>query len=1169
MFRKIQSLFILFLILSFSSFSKHKGDYLNNITTKYITPHYTWAKPLYGGKIKCLFIVVRQGAREVVEVWERMDIDFESFIVFHSGLLTLEDMYEGQVEGTTFFEKKNEIISKLNKDYDVIIFGNVKFDILPAEAKYKIIEKVKNGTGLIFFYNHGTIYKNIFKTEENCNWLSKGIDLESIPFTPTGWTPQNLLTSDKKFKIEELFKGYKFGNGRILIVNYPGVHSTYWGGVSLTNLESYSPFWKADYENYMALISRAILWAAKREKDFNLIPINFKNGDYIKQEKFPFDLKFRVETEKGSKIFFRVRDIWNEIVYTKEINMDEPEINLNMPFLKGGKYFIDYIIKTKNEVKDFGFFSFNIDPYIGNVILSTDKESYNKGEKIKISLNIENDLKGKGEIFIKIVDSLYRKTYIQKNFPISSGNKNFNFDIYVDDFPTIGAYLQCYIIENGNILVKTEKEIFFPKREKETFPVILWGGIKEELAEIYIPQILKAGFTSSLNHPSKEGLNAKIAALFNLKFVPYMYRIMLNSDENGWTQEGWLRTSDTKNKEKYGGDGSFYNPVVQEEAKKVIVERIKNLPLYGPLVYSLGDENYFSYDGGFSPSEEEEFKIFLEEKYKKIENLNKEWGEKFNSFEEVKHYKLKEAVEKRKYAAWYDHRCFMEKEYAEYHHYLSKIIKEIDPYAKVGAEGSVPGNLEYTISKLEFWGPYADKIQNELLRSIGWDKLRTNWWGGYVGSHGGRDEYPYPLWQPLLCGIVNGNSWFAAGPGSEGFISVDFSYAEYFEKMLPRLKKLYDGIAQLLVENKLKNDKIAIHWSHPSYSISLLGEPFISPKNSTSQFIDFSYRNGINFEFLTTDMIEKGKLKDYKIFFLFGSSSINDKEKEEIENFVKNGGVLVSDMNPGILNGYCRPLGESQIKNVIGSDIKGEEKFIFKPVNIDCEIRGKRILFNVEKVLTSPEEDLFKVNYLGKGISIFLNFELNSAFNTSSLKAFDKFLLDILEISGIKKEIELEGLNKERTIIRMRENPEFKIVGILTTRDDIGKRMKLIFDEKYYIYRSDDSFIKYADSIEEKVIEPFMIYSLFKEKQEEPKVKIENENIKRGEKIKLSLLNKKGERIYRIRIYNKDEEIYKNVLKFENIIEIPISYDEKRGNYTCEITDIATGLKCKINFNLI
>ena len=40
-----------------------------------------------------------------------------------------------------------------------------------------------------------------------------------------------------------------------------------------------------------------------------------------------------------------------------------------------------------------------------------------------------------------------------------------------------------------------------------------------------------------------------------------------------------------------------------------------------------------------------------------------------------------------------------ETEYADYHHFLSAAIKSVDKFAKVGAEGSEPGDLEKTLAE--------------------------------------------------------------------------------------------------------------------------------------------------------------------------------------------------------------------------------------------------------------------------------------------------------------------------------------------------------------------------------------------------------------------------------------------------------------------------------------
>lgn len=1165
--RKLKVILCLFILsFSISSFAKYNGDYLNKITTKYITPHLNWAKPLSKGKIKALFIVPRRPAREVVEIWERMDLDIDAFIVFHSGALAIENMYEGAIEGTTNYEKKQEIIKKIQNKYDVYIFGNVMLDILPSEAKYKILKNVKDGAGLVFFYNNGTKYKKIFSNPtDEAEKISENLSFQGFPSKLRNMEPSKLI------------KTYKFGKGKIIVIDYPERVSTYWGGLSLTQREDYSGKWKGIYENSMALVAKSILWAADKTPSISVYNNSFSDNCRISQDDFNKEkVKISLVGKKGTKgkITIRIRNELNEINYKKSFKYylkdGKDLISFYPPFLPSGKYYFDFLVETKNGVDNFGYWTFNINSYIGKASINTDKISYENGENVKAEITTENPVKDDCEVILQLSDSPYKKIWMKKELSLPAGRKKLNISLTVKDFPTIAGYLECEIVSKKGTLGKVRKELFFPKREKEIFPRVLWDGSNTWLPEFYEPQILNAGFTAALNHPTKDGENAKIAAIFNLKFVPYMYRIGLTPDKNGWTQEFWLRTGNKKNREKYKGDGSFYNPIVQQASKNVILQRIKNLPLYGPLVYSLGDENFYRYGGGYSPSEEKEFKKYLKEKYKNIEKLNKEWETNFESFDNVKHYKIDECRKEKKYAAWFDVRYFIDKEYGDYHHYLTKVIKEVDPYARVGAEGSMPGDLEYTISKLKFWGPYGDKIMNELLRSIGPDKFKTNWWGGYVGSHGGRNSYPYPLWQPLLCGIVNGNSWYSTGPSSEGFLSVDLSYAKYFSDLLPRLKTLYNGIAQILILNKLRNDGIAIHWSYTSYTASFMDERFFNPKNSTGAFINFAYRNGLNFDFLTTKMIESGDLKNYKILFLFGSSSISDTEKERIENFVKNGGIVVADLNPGILDGYCKYIGKSQLSDVFGAEIKGKEKFALSSVNVNKEVNGTKISFKADKVFTSPETDVFHINNYGTGHGILLNFNLASALNTSSMEEFDNFLLNLLSTAGIKKQVNITGVSKDSLIVRIRKNPDCDILGILVSKKDIDKKIKIDLRSEKFVYKPEYGFIKKGKTIEEKITEPFIIFSLFDKKVPDIKVKIKNKRIKRGGKIYISLPEMKKGRLIRISIGNEKGNIYNKVIILKNnSLLIPVAYNEKTGNYKIEITDVLTGLKAKEKIKLI
>ncbi|MCM8804075.1 MAG: beta-galactosidase [Candidatus Omnitrophica bacterium] len=1163
--------FFIFIFISFSLYSleKHNGDYLNKLTTSYVTDHLNWAKPYSAGKIKVLFLVPRHGAREVIEIWQRLDIDFEAFILFYTGLIAHDNVYEATIEGTSTYEKKQELLSKLEKDYDVIIFGHVNFEALPPEAQYKILEKVKNGSGLVFFYNPNL---KIEKTTSNPIDKTEEI-IRNFPFLGLCWSLQ-------KIELKNLIKTYMFGKGKIVIFNYPEDHSTWYDGLSLTNPIPYNRFWKAYYENNMVLIAKTIIWAGNKKTTVFIENKNFQNGDTFFQESFPKNFDFSISGKKNEKlvIYFRLRDEWNEVNLEKKFSIEnvgeKKQINFSIPFLKAGKYFLDFIISSKKGTLDFGFYTFNVNSEVGKTEIQTDKISYMSGEKIKLNINLEKPLKQNTEILIQITDSFKKKVWFQKNYLFPKDIKNKEFEVEISQFPGLCGYLECLFINGKNILLKLDKELFFPKREKEIFPSIVWNGMGSYLREFYLPRIVDAGFIACLGH--NPHINAPIEAKFNLKNVPYSFQIGLFSDENGWTQQRWpLFTSDPKNKEKYKGDGSFYNPIIQEEAEKSLLEIIKDIPLYKPFIYSLGDENYFDYNGGYSPSEEKAFKSYLKEKYQTIENLNREWETSFKNFEEVRHYKLEEAKREKKYASAYDHKFFMEKQYADYHHYLANFIKSIDPDAIVGAEGSSPGNLEYTISKLDFWGPYENKVENEVLRCIGKDKLRTVWWGGYTKTHGGRDIYPYPLWSPLLCGIINGNSWYNAGPSSEGFIACDYTYAKYFQEMLPRLQKLYEGLGHLLVVNPLTNDGIAIHWSHLSNSLTFIDGELQNPSSSISTIIDTFYRYGINFDFLTTNMIEEGKLSNYKILFLFSSYALTEKESDRIKEFVKNGGLLISDFIPGIFNGYGRYLGKTSLADIFQiQPVQEIKKTKRGKIEIEKVINGEKIKFSSNQIQYIPDSEIFKIVEFGKGKAILLNFSLSSALTSSSLEDIDNFILQILKIKKVIPYLNLEVEKKipEQIIVRIRENKRCKILGILFPKETIGKNFRIKLNEERYVYQANEKFLFKKREWSDKINQPFLIYSLFAESQNKPLVKINSSIFKLGEKIVLTMPGAKDGDIYRIVVYNQKEQIYKKIVSLNNIyntLEIPIAYNEKTGIYNLEITDMLTGLKENIKIKIL
>ncbi|MFA6567061.1 MAG: beta-galactosidase [Victivallales bacterium] len=1151
---------------------KLDGSYLRDVTMKVETPHLEWAKPLAGGPVRALLLSPRNiAARELVELAQRLDLDFEAFVSFRAcAPLAQDNMYDGAVEGTTTAEKEAELLRKLDRKYEVIVLGNCDLNMLPPEAKYRILSQVADGTGLVIVHPRDIPYKKLFaQPADGAGEILSMAEKSGL--------------SEKASAVPEdkLLQCFRFGKGRIARIDYRTWHGAHYGGLSLTPLSAYSATWMSRYENCLVLVARSAMWAAGRSPTMKFVKPPFEPGkeyDAGALSRTPAAFELRgVQGGKG-KLLLRIRDEWNKAEGSWEIpvafEQTEASVKFTPPFLKAGIHFLDARLLTEKGVEDFGYRVFTVVSPVGKLELMSGRDSFEKGEKVCATLHLEKPLADDARVAVALSDSPYGRIWARKELPLKSGQNELSIGLEVIPLPTIAGYLSAEVLAKEGVLAKVQKILFFPERSLALFPTIAWDSVTEILSPMFAAQIVEAlGWRAGLTHPSPEAGNATAAAIFDQRFVPYMTRIALNPDKDkpDWTKGAWYFPTDDRKKdiEALRGDESIYNPAAREIGRSCFLQRMRNLPKLGPAIYSLGDENGFSYGIGYSPSEDKEFRSFLEKRYVKIDALNREWGTSYASFDKVENQTEKEMKDTGRFAAWFDHCAFVEKEYADTHHLLSKWIKEADPHALVGAEGSQPGDLERTIDGLEFWGPYSDPVMDEVLRSVGGDRIRTLWWGGYVGSHGGRSIYPMPLWRPLLAGTVNGSSWFATSVSAEGMLAVDFSYAAYFEQLKPRLMKLQNGLAQLLITAPMERNGIAIRWCHMSSRAALLDERFASPVDSASCIQDFCYRNGFSFDYVTPTGIKAGKLDGVKILFLCGASVIDDAEADVLRGFVKKGGILVADLNPGLLNGFGRPTVEKgQLSDLFPGEVFAKKnKPELKAVSASGTLRGKALRLDAAKVFTSTEAPVFQVKELGGGSACLLNFAMSSARGTASAETpFDVFFRDLLAAAGVKSRVAVEGLNAGRVMVRLRNAPGGVVLGLLTDPKDVGRQFTVKLPKESFIYRADGGFLSKGGAISDTLDEPFKVYFLADKKMTAPKLALSASKTELGGAVTFDLSTLTTGGVYRIEVMRPDGKPYRLAMKVlvadgkQKTEPVRFAFNDQAGKYIVKLTDIRTGL---------
>ncbi len=1147
-------------IASFSSVhadNRADGGFLRDITSGYVTPHLNWGKPMEGGPIKILAIIPRNlAAREIVELSQRAEIEYQAVAIANATALAVPIVYEATTIGTSQYEKTQELLRKLDGKYDVIVLANVDFGILPLEAQYKILHHANSGGGLLITYLRPFPYKKAFAhPDDGAQQIAGMFDLSVLP------------KDAARLPLSKILNTYAFGQGRIATVSYPGMTGAGGGGLGLTAFESYAPTgWKARYENNMAFIIRTLQWLGKRDLRPTVVPSKGQ-GSMIAGKEAEFDLDFH-GADAGTTLRVRIRDGWNDVKWTKDFALSKDGIvKLNVPALAAGTHYLDTLIERGGRYVTIGVFGYDVHSPMGSMDIKPSKTSFESGDTVKATIQLQQSLGEDAELSVDLADLPGRNVWFRKVLALPKNTTELDVEFPARLNPTIAGALICNLKIGGRDVLREEKVIFFPKRQLEMFPTILWGSIPPYLSEMYAGQINQSSSSPiGLSNPGSKGENGRLAALFNQRYIPYLTRIGLKAGERGQTlSENWMGMSKEEAVAATEGDGSFYNPKVRDFWKKTIDRRMEGLPDIGPVIYTLGDENFFSYDAGYSPADGPAFAAHLKERYQTVEKLNAAWGTSYRNFEAVEHLSPKTMREKSLFPMWYEHRRFMEKQYADVHHYLADCIKAHDPHALVGAEGSVPGNLEQTMEKLDFWGPYTDAVSNELLRSLGGEKLRTLWWGY------GAPNSVYPLWKPLLQGVVNGSAWYTSGIETASLLSIDFTLAEYYRKLKPHLDALEGGQAQALVSVPLKQDGIAILWSHASYSASMMDERFWKPGDSINVLMNFCYRQGLNFDLVTSQRVEEGALSKYKILFLCGASALSGKEVENITEFVKRGGVVVADLNPGVLNAYCHPLERSSLAPLFGlPDFDWQSKPELKPVAIDRSVRGREISFKAEKAFQSVSVPLFSVRELDSGLAILLNFNLSSAQNTAHTETpMDRFLLELLKVAGITPEVSISGLSTSEVVVRLREGPDFQVLGLLTPPEDNGKSARIDLPKSFWIYEVNKGLIGQGSKVDAHVEAPLLLYSLFDTQQEPPAFDLGKTEVPPGQWFSIRSQGFRESGIYRLDLVGPAGTVLPGRTRFFKgkdpgaAGEIVFAYTDAAGKYAVKITDIRTGLQAE------
>ncbi|MCS7253652.1 MAG: beta-galactosidase [Armatimonadota bacterium] len=1172
------------------------GDYMHEIYLGYETPHVKWAKPYSQGKIKAFFLTPFVGAaREVAELNQRMDLEVHGETTIESTMLGRADGCFPDIQDTRPEEKEQRLRKKLQQRYDVFVIGNFSFEALSTELKHRILEQVHEGAGLVLVYFHD-IPKEALKnpTNDERAEITNGIPFYGLPFFMTTFARNFKLESAEEIR-NKVVRTFNFGEGRIALVDYSISYNIRPcnGGPGLTPYEPFTFETPTYYEYYHCLIIRTILWAARRLPKIRFISLP-KDGMEIEYSRLPkqiFEVKLWSEIPENIdvQISITVRDRWGEIEHRSFRNLSakfgENSALFFMPRLKAGGHFVDLLLTSKRGRENFASFFINVKSPVEISQIKLGKRSFERDEAVRGEVIFNRPVNGSGvyRLKLELIDN-YGRIFAIKEYPIQKGAASVHFQLPLNGALSLVARARAKILAHNNIVHQSEEVFFIPKRELKEYPALIWGRIFGIIGHFARKILRELGFCAVLD--GTDAQNASQLAMDDLMLVPYCIRI----------------------------DERLTDPTFLQQAIKRVTQVAEEVKDFGPLVYSLGDENYIPAELGFKPEHKSDFLDFLRKKYKTLEALNEAWGSNFTSFEEAEPISLSEAKKKRRYVQFHDTESFREAIYAQAHHLLADAIKKVDKRAKVGAEGSEPGDLELTIAKLEFWGPYRSLQYNTLLRSLAPRQLlRGNWFGGYRSQRHNPIILPNFLWETVL----DGNTliqYFAINT-AEGIFNTDLSLAYWAKWFIEDFREIVDGIGQLISVSDYDYDGVALHYSQSCVHASQLESTITDYSSANDGFLWLLNDLGVQHFYLPRSEIERGRLKtgDIKVLILPYSQAISRKEAEEFRKFVEKGGLLIADLRPGVMDENCKPLGKGLLDELFGirrvenaegkikpswAKISGKFKLnlreiVLKEINLTDVIADPGIkIVNGNALGNADGTPVVIVNRSGKGLTVLLNFSISHYTKSrqyESARAFQDLIWAFLSAAGVSTQVQVVdefGNRVQRCRIVRFKRGKAKIIGVLL--QPYGQRekpikAKLLLRRRSFVYDIRKPELSPRGAVLSLPVQltpgRANLYSLIPYPVERIKLSVTtkstlgrplpievlivapNEHQPQGHLIRIKVLGPDGkERRHYART------VYGNGALFKT--SLPIAFNDQLGKWQILAKDVLTGRKASATFRL-
>ncbi|HEX4950740.1 MAG TPA: beta-galactosidase, partial [Blastocatellia bacterium] len=828
------------------------------------TPHVAWARPFAGGRIKAWALADVVDGRGIVELAQRLDLDFRATTIGRregTNKWGFGDFYEHRSLGSEFWTDAFTLAHTYIADdllngpeYDVILWPGIHpWESYPQEIRDEIRRRVERGVGLVLFApasklmdggglwdlsplrgsasaNKERDWEDFItarsKQAEHSAWsravphyITRGVPLDAFP-TERMRVPRFDATGEVLLKTAQgapVLAVRNVGRGRVVAFGYdergmiPDIE-----GVFETGLHY------AYHEYLWSLVSRAVVWAAKREpqavvRDLQLSSNNLR----VTFENAP----------EGAELGVIIRSSFDEFEVMERMPVKEQSTTLNFPKpLTGGRHIAEAYLLEKGRGIDWAARTFDVPTptTIRAVTLNADRVKVGEAVTARVQLNNATN----SVITARLFDN-YDRLIDERR--VEAKDAETTISLNTTGVLSHLARVDCEVSVAGTRADRRITEVFvLQPRPWDDFDIVmylfgpapmpgLWPTIDAQLRRLNVTTL--SSYT--LEHSKHANYNIQAQTRISGQespdgakrnyYVAMKKKYAATRDKRGLVREYCL-------------SDPAYRVKIRDELKTLTAPWVPFSPLS---YYILEEPSLTCYEDDldlcFSTHCMSAMRTWLKSEYGTLAALNKQWSTSFANWDDVIPDDTYEAQARGNYASWADHRTFMEKTYAECFEYVLSELRKIDPQGIILNSGTqVSGahnGADY--SRLNQYtthlNAYDGGNQLDFHRAFN-PGVKISGGAGYGVL--GKDVF-YNFYSNLFKGSNGGAYIF----WQYSTLDPDLTMSQSGKDMIEGFCELRgEGIGKLVGLASPDNNGIAIHYSYPSLHGAWIVDGKIEPE---------------------------------------------------------------------------------------------------------------------------------------------------------------------------------------------------------------------------------------------------------------------------------------------------------------------------------------------------